>query len=111
MTSDSGRAWLITGGSGIGHARHALRGGGCNLHLVSRDQGGSTPRAPRSREVRQDVARGGSARRAVVKRIMRRLRRGGYLVASGRHPGGSVLDIDEAGRRHAWDLKLSATST
>jgi NAD(P)-dependent dehydrogenase (short-subunit alcohol dehydrogenase family) len=107
-----GRNVLVTGGSkGIGLAcamRFAAEG--CNLHLVSRDQG------------RLDAARGALRGRhpvevmlhaadlrdgAAVKRVAAAAGAVDILVNNaGDIPGGSVLDIDEARWRHAWDLKL-----
>ncbi len=107
-----GRSVLITGGSkGIGLAcamRFAAEG--CNLHLVSRDQGRldaarAAVRAQGSAEVALHAAdlRDGAA----VKRVAAAAGAVDILVNNaGDIPGGSVLDIDEAKWRHAWDLKL-----
>jgi NAD(P)-dependent dehydrogenase (short-subunit alcohol dehydrogenase family) len=107
-----GRNVLVTGGSkGIGLAcvqRFAAEG--CNLHLVSRDQGrlDAARAAVRARHP-VDVAlhaadlRDGQA----VKRVAAAAGAVDILVNNaGDIPGGSLLDIDEAAWRHAWDLKL-----
>ena len=108
----AGRSVLITGGSkGIGLAcamRFAAEG--CNLHLVSRDQGRldaarAAVRAQHPVEVSLHAAdlRDGAA----VKRVAAAAGAVDVLVNNaGDIPGGSVLDIDEAKWRHAWDLKL-----
>ena len=107
-----GRHVLITGGSkGIGLAcamRFAAEG--CNLHLVSRDQGRldaarAAVRTQSPVEVTLHTAdlRDGAA----VKRVAAAAGAVDILVNNaGDIPGGSVLDIDEAKWRHAWDLKL-----
>jgi NAD(P)-dependent dehydrogenase (short-subunit alcohol dehydrogenase family) len=107
-----GRTVLITGGSkGIGLAcamRFAAEG--CSLHLVARDPGRleSAREAVRAKH-RVDVAlhpadlRDGQA----VKRVAAAAGPVDVLVNNaGDIPGGSLLDIDEAAWRHAWDLKL-----
>lgn len=107
-----GRHVLITGGSkGIGLAC-ALRFAreGCNLHLVSRDPGRldaarAVVRAEYPVEVTLHVAdlRDGAA----VKRVASAAGAVDVLVNNaGDIPGGSLLDLDEAKWRHAWDLKL-----
>jgi len=107
-----GKSVLITGGSkGIGLAcamRFAAEG--CNLHLVSRDPGRldaarAAVRAQGPVEVTLHAAdlRDGAA----VKRVAAAAGAVDILVNNaGDIPGGSVLDIDEANWRHAWDLKL-----
>jgi 3-oxoacyl-[acyl-carrier protein] reductase len=107
-----GSSVLITGGSkGIGLAcamRFAAEG--CHLHLVSRDQGRldaarAAIRAQAPAEVTLHAAdlRDGAA----VKRVAAAAGTVDILVNNaGDIPGGSVLDIDEAQWRHAWDLKL-----
>jgi NAD(P)-dependent dehydrogenase (short-subunit alcohol dehydrogenase family) len=107
-----GRHVLITGGSkGIGLAcamRFAAEG--CNLHLVSRDQGRldgarAAVRAKHPVEVTLHAAdlRDGAA----VKRVAASAGAVDILVNNaGDIPGGSLLDLDEARWRHAWDLKL-----
>jgi 3-oxoacyl-[acyl-carrier protein] reductase len=107
-----GKSVLITGGSkGIGLAcamRFAAEG--CHLHLVSRDQGRldaarAAVRAQGPVEVTLHAAdlRDGAA----VKRVAAAAGAVDILVNNaGDIPGGSVLDIDEAKWRHAWDLKL-----
>ena len=107
-----GRTVVITGGSkGIGLAcamRFAAEG--CNLHLVSRDPGRleSARDAVRAKH-RVEVAlhpadlRDGQA----VRRVAAAAGAVDVLVNNaGDIPGGSLLDIDEASWRHAWDLKL-----
>ncbi len=108
----SGRSVLITGGSkGIGLAcamRFAAEG--CGLHLVARD-------AERLAAARDAV----QAKYAVPVRLHAADLRDGQAVSgvaaaagavdvlvnnAGDIPGGSLLDIDEARWRHAWDLKV-----
>ena len=107
-----GRHVLITGGSkGIGLAcamRFAAEG--CNLHLVSRDQGrldaaraAVRTQSPVGVTLHAADLRDGAA----VKRVAAAAGAVDILVNNaGDIPGGSVLDIDEAKWRHAWDLKL-----
>jgi NAD(P)-dependent dehydrogenase (short-subunit alcohol dehydrogenase family) len=107
-----GRTALITGGSkGIGLAcAQRFAAEGCNLHLVSRDQGRldaarAAVRAQHPVDVTLHAAdlRDGQA----VKRIAAAAGAVDILVNNaGDIPGGSVLDIDEAQWRHAWDLKV-----
>jgi NAD(P)-dependent dehydrogenase (short-subunit alcohol dehydrogenase family) len=107
-----GRTALITGGSkGIGLAcAQRFAAEGCNLHLVSRDQGRlDAARAAVRAQHPVDVAlhavdlRDGQA----VKRVAAAAGAVDILVNNaGDIPGGSLLDIDEAAWRHAWDLKL-----
>jgi NAD(P)-dependent dehydrogenase (short-subunit alcohol dehydrogenase family) len=107
-----GRTALITGGSkGIGLAcAQRFAAEGCNLHLVSRDQGRlDAARAAVRAQHPVDVAlhavdlRDGQA----VKRVAAAAGAVDILVNNaGDIPGGSVLDIDEAKWRHAWDLKV-----
>jgi len=107
-----GRNVLITGGSkGIGLAcAQRFAAEGCNLHLVSRDQGRldaarAAVRAQHPVDVTLHAAdlRDGQA----VKRIAAAAGAVDILLNNaGDIPGGSVLDIDEAQWRHAWDLKV-----
>jgi NAD(P)-dependent dehydrogenase (short-subunit alcohol dehydrogenase family) len=107
-----GRNVLVTGGSkGIGLAcAQRFAAEGCNLHLVSRDQGRlDAARAAVRAQHPVDVAlhaadlRDGQA----VKRVAAAAGAVDILVNNaGDIPGGSVLDIDEAAWRHAWDLKV-----
>ena len=107
-----GRRVLITGGSkGIGLAcAQRFAAEGCALHLVSRDQGRldavrAAIRAQHPVEVTLHAAdlRDGAA----VKRVAAAAGAVDILVNNaGDIPGGSVLDIDEAQWRHAWDLKV-----
>jgi NAD(P)-dependent dehydrogenase (short-subunit alcohol dehydrogenase family) len=107
-----GKRVLITGGSkGIGLAcAQRFAAEGCALHLVSRDQGRldaarAAIRAQHPVEVRLHAAdlRDGQA----VKRVAAAAGAVDILVNNaGDIPGGSVLDIDEAQWRHAWDLKV-----
>jgi NAD(P)-dependent dehydrogenase (short-subunit alcohol dehydrogenase family) len=108
----NGRRVLITGGSkGIGLAcavRFAAEG--CDLHLVARDPGRleaarDAVRAKHPVQVALHAAdlRDGKA----VGRVAAAAGAVDVLVNNaGDIPGGSVLDIDEAKWRHAWDLKL-----
>lgn len=107
-----GRTALITGGSkGIGLAcAQRFAAEGCALHLVSRDQARleaarTAIRAQHPVEVTLHAAdlRDGGA----VKRVAAAAGAVDILVNNaGDIPGGSVLDIDEAQWRHAWDLKV-----
>lgn len=107
-----GRSVLITGGSkGIGLAcAQRFAAEGCTLHLVSRDQdrleaARAAIRATHPVEVTLHAAdlRDGQA----VKRVAAAAGAVDILVNNaGDIPGGSVLDIDEAKWRHAWDLKV-----
>jgi NAD(P)-dependent dehydrogenase (short-subunit alcohol dehydrogenase family) len=107
-----GRRVLITGGSkGIGLAcAQRFAAEGCSLALVSRDQGRldaarAAIRAQHPVEVTLHAAdlRDGAA----VKRVAAAAGAVDILVNNaGDIPGGSVLDIDEAQWRHAWDLKV-----
>jgi NAD(P)-dependent dehydrogenase (short-subunit alcohol dehydrogenase family) len=107
-----GRRVLITGGSkGIGLAcAQRFAAEGCSLDLVSRDQGRleaarAAIRAQHPVEVTLHAAdlRDGAA----VKRVAAAAGAVDILVNNaGDIPGGSVLDIDEAQWRHAWDLKV-----
>jgi NAD(P)-dependent dehydrogenase (short-subunit alcohol dehydrogenase family) len=107
-----GRRVLITGGSkGIGLAcAQRFAAEGCSLDLVSRDQGRldaarTAIRAQHPVEVTLHAAdlRDGAG----VKRVAAAAGAVDILVNNaGDIPGGSVLDIDEAQWRHAWDLKV-----
>jgi NAD(P)-dependent dehydrogenase (short-subunit alcohol dehydrogenase family) len=107
-----GKRVLITGGSkGIGLAcAQRFAAEGCSLGLVSRDQGRleaarTAIRAQHPVEVTLHAAdlRDGGA----VKRVAAAAGAVDILVNNaGDIPGGSVLDIDEAQWRHAWDLKV-----
>jgi NAD(P)-dependent dehydrogenase (short-subunit alcohol dehydrogenase family) len=107
-----GRRVLITGGSkGIGLAcAQRFAAEGCSLDLVSRDPGRldaarAAIRAQHPVEVTLHAAdlRDGAA----VKRVAAAAGAVDILVNNaGDIPGGSVLDIDEAQWRHAWDLKV-----
>ena len=107
-----GRRVLITGGSkGIGLAcAQRFAAEGCSLDLVSRDQGRldaarAAIRAQHPVEVTLHAAdlRDGAA----VKRVAAAAGAVDILINNaGDIPGGSVLDIDEAQWRHAWDLKV-----
>jgi NAD(P)-dependent dehydrogenase (short-subunit alcohol dehydrogenase family) len=107
-----GRRVLITGGSkGIGLAcAQRFAAEGCSLALVSRDQGRldaarAAIRAQHPVEVTLHAAdlRDGAA----AKRVAAAAGAVDILVNNaGDIPGGSVLDIDEAQWRHAWDLKV-----
>jgi NAD(P)-dependent dehydrogenase (short-subunit alcohol dehydrogenase family) len=107
-----GRSVLITGGSkGIGLAC-AMRfaGEGCDLHLVSRDPGRleSAREAVRAKHPVQVTLHAADLRDGqAVKRVAAAAGAVDVLVNNaGDIPGGSLLDIDEAKWRHAWDLKL-----
>jgi NAD(P)-dependent dehydrogenase (short-subunit alcohol dehydrogenase family) len=108
----NGSTVLITGGSkGIGLAcaqRFATEG--CALHLVSRDQGRleAARVAVRARSAVDVTLHAADLRDgAAVKRVAAAAGAVDILINNaGDIPGGSVLDIDEAQWRHAWDLKV-----
>jgi NAD(P)-dependent dehydrogenase (short-subunit alcohol dehydrogenase family) len=107
-----GKTVLITGGSkGIGLAcamRFAAEG--CHLHLVSRDAGRleSARDAVRSKHPVQVMLHPADLRDGeAVKRVAAAAGAIDILVNNaGVIAGGSVLHIDEAKWRHAWDLKV-----
>lgn len=107
-----GRRVLITGGSkGIGLAcAQRFAAEGCSLHLVSRDRGRlDAARAAIGAQHPVEVTLHAADLRdgAAVKRVAAAAGAVDILVNNaGDIPGGSVLDIDEAQWRHAWDLKV-----
>jgi NAD(P)-dependent dehydrogenase (short-subunit alcohol dehydrogenase family) len=107
-----GKSVLVTGGSkGIGLAcAMGFAAEGCSLHLVARDSG-------RLAEARHRIQ---SAHPVEVTTYAENLRDGEAVKQLAAHcagvdilinnagdiPGGSILEIDEARWRHAWDLKV-----
>jgi len=107
-----GKSVLVTGGSkGIGLAcAMGFAAEGCSLHLVARDSG-------RLAEARHRIQ---SAWPVEVTTYAENLRDGEAVKQLAAHcasvdilinnagdiPGGSILEIDEARWRHAWDLKV-----
>ena len=108
----AGKTVLITGASkGIGLAcALEFAREGCDVHLVSRDQGRLDAARERVRAVRDvKVALHAADLRdsATVKRIAAECAAADILVNNaGDIPGGPIGDIDEARWRHAWDLKV-----
>ena len=108
----AGKSVLVTGGSkGIGLAcAMGFAAEGCKLHLVARDSG-------RLAEARHRIQRDWPVE---VMTYAENLRDGEAVRQLAAHcsgvdilvnnagdiPGGSLLDIDEARWRHAWDLKV-----
>lgn len=107
-----GKTVLITGGSkGIGLAcAQSFAAEGCNLHLVSRDAGRLEAARKQVRfdhPVEIEIHAADLRERGAAERIAAQCRDADILVNNaGDIPGGSLLDIDEAAWRHAWDLKV-----
>ncbi len=108
----AGKTVLITGGSkGIGRAAaETLAAEGCNLVLVARTAADlETARAAviRTANVRVDVVPADLSVGANVARLAEQFPHIDILVNNaGAIPGGSLLEIDEARWRAAWDLKV-----
>jgi hypothetical protein len=107
-----GKSVLITGGSkGIGLAcAMSFAAEGCNLHLVSRDAGRLEAARRQVRDqhkVEVGIHPADLRDSAAVQKIAGACSAADILVNNaGDIPAGSLLDIDEAGWRHAWDLKV-----
>jgi hypothetical protein len=110
-----GKLALITGGSrGIGRAvGEALAAEGCNLVLVSRSAADLDAARRQIAEkyqvaIRTDAA--DLADSANVTRLAQQFPDVDILVNNaGAIPGGTLLDVDEARWRTAWDLKVLGT--
>jgi hypothetical protein len=108
----AGKTALITGGSkGIGRATaEVLAGEGCDVILVSREQGPLDQAAAAIRASRQVNVRTISAdlsSDAAVRRVAAEAGELDILVNNaGAIPPGDVLSIDDAKWRQAWDLKV-----
>src|SRR5262245_27703153 len=108
----TGKTVLITGGSkGIGLAcALEFAREGCNLHLVSRDQGrleAAREQVRAVRDVQVTVHAADLRDSGAVRRIAESCAGADILVNNaGDIPGGPIDQIDEAKWRHAWDLKV-----
>ena len=107
-----GKTVLITGGSkGIGLAcAKSFAAEGCNLHLVSRDAGrleAARKQVRYEHPVEVELHPADLRDSAAVRQVAAACSGADILVNNaGDIPGGSLLDIDEARWRHAWDLKV-----
>jgi 3-oxoacyl-[acyl-carrier protein] reductase len=107
-----GKTVLVTGGSkGIGLAcAKSFAGEGCKLHLVSRDAGRLEAARKQVRfehQVDVDIHPVDLRDSAALREVAAACSDADILVNNaGDIPGGSLLDIDEARWRHAWDLKV-----
>jgi 3-oxoacyl-[acyl-carrier protein] reductase len=103
---------LITGGSkGIGLAcAMGFAAEGCNLHLVARDSGRlaeARDRIQRAWPVEVTIYAENLRDGEAIKQLAAHCSGVDILINNaGDIPGGSILDIDEARWRHAWDLKV-----
>ncbi|MBX6329304.1 MAG: SDR family oxidoreductase [Pseudolabrys sp.] len=108
----AGKTALITGGSkGIGRATAELVAGeGCNVVIVSRNGEAlaeTKSAIARKANVRVDTVAADLSDSASVDRLARAYPDIDILVNNaGAIPGGTLLDIDEATWRKAWDLKV-----
>jgi 3-oxoacyl-[acyl-carrier protein] reductase len=108
----AGKTALITGASkGIGRATaDVLAGEGCNLILVSRTAGDldrAKGEVARKSNVKVETVAADLSVSANVDKIAADFSRIDILVNNaGAIPGGSLLEIDEARWRTAWDLKV-----
>src|SRR4030095_16482078 len=108
----AGKTALITGGSkGIGRAAaEILAGEGCNVIIVSRSADALA--AAKSAIVQKTNVRGATiaadlSESATVYRLARDYPDIDILVnKAGAIPGGTLLGVDEATWRKAWDLKV-----
>src|SRR3982074_3569651 len=110
-----GKLALITGGSrGIGRAvGEALAAEGCNLVLVSRsaaDLDAARQQIEGKHQVSVRIDAADLADSANVPRLAEHVPDVDILVNNaGAIPGGTLLDVDEARWRTAWDLKVLGT--
>ncbi|HET9716273.1 MAG TPA: short-chain dehydrogenase/reductase [Pseudolabrys sp.] len=108
----AGKTALVTGGSkGIGRAAaEILAGEGCNVVLVSRSSealAAAKSAIAQKSNVRVDTVAADLADSANVDRLARDYPDIDILVNNaGAIPGGSLLNVDEATWRKAWDLKV-----
>jgi 3-oxoacyl-[acyl-carrier protein] reductase len=108
----AGRTALITGSSkGIGRATaEILAGEGCNVILVARtaaDLDAAKSAIVRKANVRVDTVAADLSDSANVNRLAQDYPDIDILVNNaGAIPGGTLLDVDEAKWRTAWDLKV-----
>ena len=108
----AGRTALITGSSkGIGRATaEILAGEGCNVILVARtaaDLDAAKSAIVRKANVRVDTVAADLSDSANVNRLAQDYPGIDILVNNaGAIPGGTLLDVDEAKWRTAWDLKV-----
>ncbi len=108
----AGKTAIVTGASqGIGRATaDRLAAEGCNLVLVARN-GDALAAAKRANEtahkVSVDIIVADLSASAAIDDLARRFPDVDILVNNaGAIPGGTLLDIDEATWRRAWDLKV-----
>ena len=108
----AGKTALITGASkGIGRATaEVLAAEGCNVTLVARtaaDLDAAKSAIVRKANVRVDTIAADLSDSASVDRLAREFPGIDILVNNaGAIPGGTLLDVDEARWRTAWDLKV-----
>lgn len=108
----AGKTALITGGSkGIGRAAsEILAGEGCNVIIVSRGAdalSAAKSAIVRTANVRVDTVAADLSDSANVDRLARDYPNIDILVNNaGAIPGGTLLNVDEATWRKAWDLKV-----
>ena len=108
----AGKTALITGGSkGIGRAAaEILAGEGCNVIIVSRSADAlATAKAAivQKTNVRVDTVAADLSDSANVDQLARDYPDIDILVNNaGAIPGGTLLNVDEATWRKAWDLKV-----
>jgi pimeloyl-ACP methyl ester carboxylesterase/NAD(P)-dependent dehydrogenase (short-subunit alcohol dehydrogenase family) len=108
----AGKTALVTGGSkGIGRAAaEILAGEGCNVIIVSRSSdalAAAKSAIAQKSNVRVDTVAADLSDSATVNELARHYPNIDILVNNaGAIPGGSLLNVDEATWRKAWDLKV-----